>query len=220
MLLILTGAFIDPDIQDYLAGTTFSSFSFDFIPVVKIPYYNYPARILHFNQDIYELNMLGMTSGSALINNYSLLSTLILLIVLNLLFLCVPRCRKKEEETKKYKCIRLTRRNIKRMLRFTLLIRFIIEGYQFIVLSSVSEIHGFFVFAKGNLKSTITSGVLQLFCIIFFVLSICLIYKKRSISGTKAKYLEFFAGLKYKKKAKYYTGINLLRRLIYIPTLI
>ena len=104
MLLLLTGAFLPPDVSDYLAGTTFSAFSFDFVPVMEIPYYGYPARLLDIEQDDLNLRTIGIESGSSLSNNFPFLTLLVLLIVLALINKCIPWVKKRNNPTKTRKC--------------------------------------------------------------------------------------------------------------------
>ena len=65
LLLLLTGAYFPSNISYYLTGVSFSSFSFNFIPVIKSPGPNYLKSWLDFNLNNDYLSDIGLNSGSS-----------------------------------------------------------------------------------------------------------------------------------------------------------
>ena len=89
LLLLLTGSYFPSNIIYYLNGVSFSSFSFNFIPVIKSPGPNYLKSWLDFNLNNDYLSYIGLNSGSSVLNNFSLLTTILIQIGLHLIFILV-----------------------------------------------------------------------------------------------------------------------------------
>ena len=82
-------------VQDYLSNQAFASFSFDFVPVIDVPYVRIPIEELDFEHNDEKLKAIGIESGSSFVNNVGLLISIGVVVLLNVLFCLVPRPRKK-----------------------------------------------------------------------------------------------------------------------------
>jgi len=193
MLLLLTGAFVPNDIVDYLSGMTFSAFSFNFIPIVDIPYYNHFALWLDYEQDDENLEILGVESGSAFTNNFSLLNILLLLVVLAGLNKCIPSDKNNSEPTKTQRCYRYLRTSFDKFACYAVLIRMVIEGMHFILLSSVSETFRLQTHSFARVVSILIAASMILFYFAVISFALYLVFGKLTLVQTIAsRFSEFF----------------------------
>ena len=71
MLLLLTGAYFPKPLTDYLSGLNFTLFSFNFVPVLSLPYNKEAKSWIDYDVDNDYLKTIGLNSGSTLINNFN-----------------------------------------------------------------------------------------------------------------------------------------------------
>jgi hypothetical protein len=137
LLLPLIGAYIPLEVIYFIVGMDFALFSFDFIPYTEAPGISHLALFLNVDQRNEYLQTIGFKSESSLMNNMSILFTIILTILLHgVIYLCYRRV-KDLSDPKWYH--RLTTKTFE---GFTLsvYIRMILEAFLFISISSFSEI--------------------------------------------------------------------------------
>jgi hypothetical protein len=73
LLILLTGAYIPTSIVDYLSSLKATTCSFNFIPFKDIPYLDKLVEFLDSELFFKELDHFGLFSGSAFVNNFSLI---------------------------------------------------------------------------------------------------------------------------------------------------
>ena len=139
LLLLLTGAYFPSNISYYLTGVSFSSFSFNFIPVIKSPGPNYLKSWLDFNLNNDYLSDIGLNSGSSIINNFSLFTTILLQIGLHLVFILVF-FRLLNKWYKKHPKLLNLRKHLHRIFTLSIYIRTLLEANQFLLIWSIYEI--------------------------------------------------------------------------------
>jgi len=145
ILFLLIDTYIASDVRSFIIKQEFALFSFNFIPVIEIPYINYPAEWMEKAQEIEELELLGLESSRTFNNMYSLMCVILTSIVMHLLLRASP-----EFKWKWYKFLRL------KMLEYYMngyYVRLILGANEFMILSSVSEIKQFDL---GNIQGIIS----------------------------------------------------------------
>jgi hypothetical protein len=89
-LLMLVDSFTPEDFIDYLEGTNFVSLNFDFIPLVEVPYVNWPANKLDIELDDVKLNASEINSRSTFVNLFSTIIVLLVVFSIHALLLLLP----------------------------------------------------------------------------------------------------------------------------------
>ena len=92
MLLLLTGAYFPKTLTDFLSGLNFTLFSFNFVPVLSLPYGKEAKSWIDYDVDNNYLKTIGLSSGSTLINNFNTCLIFILIISIHLVFGVFYRC--------------------------------------------------------------------------------------------------------------------------------
>ena len=225
-LLVLTGAYMTPAAKEILIGSEYTSFTFSFIPVLDIPVINIPLKELHFDQEDVNLKKMGLKSGSSLTSNAVFLIIMVILVLLHLLTLLIPRLNQNQNESTMRRTLRQFRTWIDTFMGFTVYVRLYIEVYQYMLLSSISELNTEKTNTTENLISYVLAVLFLLICLLgaLFVYFITkanmqnrILAKDRFIS----RFQETFAGLKATKEAKIYIFISMfLRKLFYISVMI
>jgi hypothetical protein len=137
LLLPLIGAYIPLEIIHFIVGMDFALFSFDFIPFTEAPGISHLASFLNVGQRNEYLETIGLESESSLMNNMSILLTIILTILLHgVIYLCYRRV-KDVSDPKWYH--QLTTKTFE-AFNLSVYIRMILEAFLFISISSFSEI--------------------------------------------------------------------------------
>jgi hypothetical protein len=89
-LLMLIDSSTPNDFNDYLEGTSFVNFNFNFIPTTEVPYLNWPANKMEIELDDRKLNALGINSGSTFVNLFSTIVIVIVVILIHIVLLLLP----------------------------------------------------------------------------------------------------------------------------------
>ena len=161
-LLLLTGAYLPPSVLKILTGNQFTSFSLGSIPVMEIPVLSEPLKILNIEQQDTNLQMMGLNSASSLTSNIMFVISILGLILIHLLTLLIPKCKESLNEDKHMKCCRKFRNSIDSFMGFTVYVRLFVESFQFMLLSSISEMNA--------MRTTTTENMVSLgFAILVFV---------------------------------------------------
>ena len=220
MLLLLTGAYFPKEIVKFLEGMDFTSFSFNFIPTINALKLVSLTSWIDSNLDNEYLQVIGMNSGSAFVNNFSLICTVIFIILIHWFYWVVHRMllKKFTERPILLKIIN----SIMRILTFNIYIRITIEAYQFLVISSAYEINRFNV-ENSSRKVSISIAFLIYFTCIAFIVFIAIetyCWVKSVEMKCHALFKELFEETKSTKLAKCYSLIAMLRKLIFVSFLI
>jgi len=192
------------------------------IPKQEVPLVNKFADWIDFKQTRYKLVIIGVESGSSLSNSISFFFTLVSIICYHLIVISLPKCKPIHDKQKcrtKYQKIKI---ELASLFLLSIYIRTLYETFQFLLLISFSDIeHGRLQDGSPELASFIFSTILVVFCIGFIMWSVYSFYASDSLEKTGPRMSrEFVAGLKETKKARMYSPISLLRRVLFCLWLI
>mmetsp|Transcript_5047 Transcript_5047/g.4840 ORF Transcript_5047/g.4840 Transcript_5047/m.4840 type:complete len:271 (+) Transcript_5047:617-1429(+) len=221
-LFLLTNTGLPQDIIEYIKGNDLFSFSMDFIPFSSSTKTNGVMKNLDKAQKDQSLKNIGLKSQSALINITGLFITMFLLGLLHLISYCLQNNSEAniDPESTRGKINKVV---VKIYEAFTLgvYIRFLLEAFQFILLSSISEIK-FFDLSSSNMIASLTFAfVLFGLTIVFTVFSFRQIFSPLKTGELeRSKLEEFNTGLKDTNFSRVYTPLILLRRYFFIVWLI
>ena len=142
-LLVLTGGYIPPSVKQILIGSLYTSFSFAKIPVIDIPGINVPLKELDIEQENENLELMGLKSGSSFTFNSIYLFVILILLFFHLIALMVSNSEDedKHDEDRKQQCCRRFHNSISGVMGLTIYVRLYIEVLQYMLLSSISEVH-------------------------------------------------------------------------------
>ncbi|CAI2374547.1 unnamed protein product [Moneuplotes crassus] len=221
-LFLLTNTGLPQDIIEYIKGNDLFSFSMDFIPFSSSTKTNGVMKNLDKAQKDQSLKNIGLKSQSALINITGLFITMFLLGLLHLISYCLQSNSEAniDPESTRGKINKVV---VKIYEAFTLgvYIRFLLEAFQFILLSSASEIK-FFDLSNSNMIASLTFAFV-LFCltVVFTVFSFRQVFSPLKTGELeRSKLEEFNTGLKDTNFSRVYTPLILLRRYFFIVWLI
>ena len=147
LLLPMVAEYVSNTVKSLILGTSFAILSFDFIDIDKIRFVNDLTNWMSYPQSDEYLNDLGFRSGSAIINYLPLMATIILIGLIHLLVTCCYSCSKQKKESSK---CRKPSDFLFKMFTFNIYIRLILEGYVFILVSTLTEL------SKTNFETTPT----------------------------------------------------------------
>ncbi|CAI2371785.1 unnamed protein product [Moneuplotes crassus] len=213
LLLLLTKSSLPSDIISYITNNMIFSFNMEFLPIKSNMISEVPLRWMGKTQNSIELEDMGFESGSSFNNNFGFLMILCVIIVLHLILWCFPReenhldndCRNKMVKPSNY---------LWKLFTFCIYIRIFLEAYQFIFISSISELKRLNQFGLQTIVSGLFALFILIFCLIFFVLSLIKVFKEED-KDQNDKLSEFTAGLKASKHSKFYTPLLILRRIMF-----
>ena len=87
VLLPMIGAYMPIDVIDVITGMDFTMFSFDFIPLVKIPFLTQMIDLIDYNQSNSYYQTIGLSSGSSLVNHLGVILVVLILLLVHLAIL-------------------------------------------------------------------------------------------------------------------------------------
>ncbi|CAI2380784.1 unnamed protein product [Moneuplotes crassus] len=218
ILLPLVPEYFSIKVLNFLNGMGFAMLSFDFIQLKDIPFIKTITNWVKYPQTNEYLKDIGMSSGSSLVNYFSLITFIILLIICHICVYLFTKCARKSEHEK---CTKFFNKLFE-FFTFNIYIRIFIQAFVFTMLCIFSEIYSL------NLKTTtmkISSGS----CIVMTIVCLCLlllsfyIYKRSFPEIDNDKYWmckEFFNGVKHGKYSNLYTTIFLILRVMLVALVI
>ena len=100
-------------------------------------------------------------------------------------------------------------------------IRAIIETFQFLLISSISEIYEFNLENKERIISLVVAFVVTLLLLLFDIFSFWISLKIRSTNDSQSNMLnELFRNIKKNRKSRFYTFLLLLRKILIVSLLL
>ena len=225
VLLLLTRAFMPKDVVNFILNTSISMFVFNLTPFQNTSYFNLTEKWFDDDQSDKLLYKIGLTSGSSLINNYSffwlLLWTVIGHLMLYIFSLIIKRVKTEGWLSWFIKGLKWSVIAILKILTFSTYIRIILESFQIMLISSISEIFNLNTSSSSKSYSLISAFLIFAFCWLIIWLILVLIWKmKNSEESRFTKYEELFSGLKENTSSRQFRVLHLLRRFLYISILI
>lgn len=182
MLLLLTKRFIPDDVKYMLVENSFIQFDLSFIPFNKIAVISNLLDMLDIDQDNVYLKMIDVTSGSGINNVIGILISIFILLVVHGIIAVTPKFTPKpEDEHEKCKQVfNLVVTSLRSLFTFTIYIRTLYEGFQFLLLSSFPElIKAEFSDSKLIISYSISSVVFVTLAL-FVILSFYMFYTTRN----------------------------------------
>ena len=218
LLLLLTKSNIPKPIQNYLSGLKATTWSFNLIPFKDIPGLNKIIFYLDFSLQNKDLDIFGIFSGSAIVNNFSFICILLIIGLIQVLFTLISKWFKKANSIIAKKWLA----SAHQFFNYSIYIRLFIEVNQFMLLSCTSEIKGLNTSSLSSIISLLISFVFAFICVCFLFISF-LSWTKYEVSENLPEnypFKEFFNGIALKSSAKLYSTIFLLRRMTLVGLLI
>ena len=220
-LLVLTGGYIPPAVKQILIGSLYTSFSFAKIPVIDIPGINIPLKELHIEQENENIELMGVESGSSFTFNSIYLMVILILVIVHFLSLLISKNEDedKHDEDRKQQCCRKFHNSVAGFMGFTVYVRLFIEILQYMLLSSISEVHARRTSTTQNMISLGFAWFVLTICLLGTIFVIVMIWVKNP--RMFHRFREAFSGLKETRAAKSYILITMfLRKIFYIGIMI
>ena len=218
LLLLLTKSNIPKTIVNYLSGLKSTTWSFNFIPFKDIPGLSKMTSYLDFPLANNNLDYFGVSSGSAFVNNFSLIWVLIIICVFQIIFILIYQLLiRKIQLNKLVKWLQ----KVYQAFVFSIYIRIYFEVNTFLIISSASELNEWNTSSVSNILSLIIALIFYMISIGFIVLSYVFWIKHRNYESMNEQIplKELFNGIKVKSSAKLYSTIFLWRRMIFASLL-
>ena len=204
-----------------MIGSLYTSFSFAKIPVIDIPGINVPLKELHIEQENENIELMGVESGSSFTFNSIYLMVILILVIVHFLSLLISKNEDedKHDEDKKQQCCRKFHNSVAGFMGFTVYVRLFIEILQYMLLSSISEVHARRTSTTQNMISLGFAWFVLTICLLGTIFAIFMIWVKNP--RMFHRFREAFSGLKETRAAKSYILITMfLRKILYIGIMI
>ncbi|CAI2379520.1 unnamed protein product [Moneuplotes crassus] len=223
-LFLLTNANLPTDIKEYIKGNSMFSFTMEFLPFSDSVKKNGLISKFDKEQKHESLQTIGLESQSVIVNNTGFVITLILLLIVHAMISCLPR--KEEEDDEQSSKAKFNKLIKKAYQIFTLgvYIRFILEAFQYLLFSCMSEIKLFNFSRTFRIISTSVAFGVLILTILFFVICIRQALQEPEVivivDSQRSKLDEFNAGLKKKRYVRVYSPMLLFRRYFFVIWLV
>ena len=211
--LLVSGAYVTDRVFKLIVGMSFTLLNFDFIKIEKVKLFEEIYQNLSFDQANDMLSNIEITSGSTYINMSKASLFILFIFVINLIFLPFYIKWKHYEDRNLFKRFGII---LFRFFTFSIYVRYIIEAFIVICLSSFSELYEFNTKHKIETASFIINIVILMLIFIFWGLWIWQICKANPFIKEENQYyfIEYFAGLKDKTICRLYILIFLIQRVL------
>ncbi|CAI2365377.1 unnamed protein product [Moneuplotes crassus] len=218
LLLMLIDEYTPSDINEFLEGTAFVMFNFNFIPTADIPFIDIPIDWLDFGEPGEKIQNLGIESFSTFVNNFSLICAFILVTALHIVLKVIPWFKNKNHPNCVIRNIAIIRDKVIDIIFFVAYARLLLEAHETMVISSALEIREFDSSSASAIISHLISWVFLLLCLIIPTFALYLFYthRNRYDPDKKTPTMEFFEGLKNNKWSRFYSFLLLFRRVLFV----
>jgi cysteine-rich repeat protein len=200
MLILLFQIYIPNKIVEALNSTKYFSLAFEIPFVDKIPFISSTLDYLDFLPPKGHYDIMGVKSGSALVNIFCLSSILWFIWFLHILSYPLKLLGQKKSSGTKPSTWRLVCLKIWKIFTFGVYIRFALQSYQLLVLNSVSGLYNAQASDIPHFISVFSASVIGIFWIMAPLLGLWILLK-RTGKGVE----ELFAGLKKNKHRGFIT---------------
>ena len=224
-MLLLTNAFIPESIKITITGQTFELNPFESISFIDSSKYKRLIDKFNYNVNNPMLNSFNVESASTFYNWFSFLVILVLIAILHIFVYIAQKkilaCREPWRWGILFKFLRFVIIRIFEVLTFGYYIRLVLEINEYMIISSINEIHNF-DYSKTALLISLCFAhfVLLSYLILIIFLIIFSLSSYQIASNHHNKLSEFFSGLKSSKKHRLYVAFLVLRRWIFVAVLI
>ena len=224
-LLLLTRSYIPNGVVNAIIGSKFALFPYYVIPTKSTSLSTQAIKWFDYDQDNSQLSLVGLESGSSLVNNYSFLCTIAMIIFLHIFLYISLRILVVIERKEIWKCflkaLKWPISKVLKILTFGYYIRTILETYQFFLLWGITEINNFNLTTRQFISSFVFAVWLVIWWLAYLGVTMYFIYKtKEEEPRGESKLEEMFNGLKHQRMKRYYMILLLLRRIVFVSLLI
>ena len=221
VLLIVSQIYLPRSVSNIILGNKIMLNPFNYISWNFIKFYHVLIGWFDSVQSNNGLIQIGLESGSALVNNSTLISMFVLFIPVHLLIwllmLIINKRSSIENQGWMIKICKYLATKTFAILTYGFYIRTIIESILVLALSTFSEIFNFNVNDVNKASSFAVCTLIILVIIMFLALSVWLAFRQIQDEDVKIdKYREFYCGLKKTKLWQLYTTVWLCRRLLFV----
>ncbi|CAI2375096.1 unnamed protein product [Moneuplotes crassus] len=222
LLLMLIDDYTPSDINEFLEGMSFIMFNFNFIPAGDIPLVDVPIDWLDFGEPGEKIQNLGVESVSTFVNNFSLIFTLICVIVAHIVLKIIPCFKQKNHPNCVIRNISIIKDKVIDIIFYITYARLLLEAHENMIISSSFEIKEFDTSSASKTISHLISWTFLLLCLIIPTFALYLFYNHRKEYDPEKKTptMEFFAGLRNTKWARFYSFLLLFRRVLFVLVVI
>jgi cysteine-rich repeat protein len=215
MLILLFEIYVPSKIVEALNSTKYFSIAFEIPFVDKIPIISSTLDYLNFVPPNGHYNILGVTSGSTLVNIFCLSGILLFICFLHVLSYPFKLLGQKKTSGTKPSTWRLVCLKIWHIFTFGAYIRFALQSYQLLAVNFISGLYYAQTSDIPHLISVFAASIIGVFWIMIPLFGFWIILK-RTMNGVG----ELFAGLKKNQASRIYQIILILRKLIFIMWMI
>jgi cysteine-rich repeat protein len=215
MLILLFEIDIPSRIVNIFDSTKYLSLSFEISFINEIPFISSTLNYLDFLPPNGHYDILGINSGSALVNIFSLLGILLLILFLHILSYPLKLLGQKKTSGTEPSTWKLVCLKIWKFFTFGAYIRLTLQSYQLLVINSVSGLYNAQKKDISHLISILAASVIGVFWIFAPLLGFLIFYKRMN-----KRVEEIFVGLKKNQMSRIYQIILMLRKLIFIMWMI
>ena len=224
-LILFTGVYFPDGIIEVITGSKILFFPFPSIPFRNFKFQSSLINYFQIDQSNSILERIGVESESTLINIYSFACSLILVVLIHLsiaIVFKVTACLETSICCKLLgKWIRFIISKLFYFLTFGYYIRNFIETFQYMLISSISEVKRLEFNTKSRVLSFAISIILILIWVIFAIFSLIMSCRVNKMHDQQRdKFGELFVGLKQSKTARFYSVSWLIKKLIFVSLLL
>ena len=190
------------------------NFNFNFIPTINSPVGTGLSSVLDNSSNLDYLANLGAPYKSWILNHLSLMTIILFLIIIHLLLLIPKLCIHKV----RFILVVNFYNKVIQILTFSIYVRLVVEAYQAILVSNLTEINNFNKSDTSHRVSLSFAFVIAFSCVVVAASSAIEWYRSRNEETFKNQtyFREIFEGLKDRWIWRWYIFVNLLRRIFFI----
>ncbi|CAI2364508.1 unnamed protein product [Moneuplotes crassus] len=218
LLLMLIDEYTPSDINEFLEGMSFAMINFNFIPAADLPLIDIPLDWLDFGEPAEKVQNLGIESISTIVNNFSLVFTFICVIIAHTVLKIIPWFKNKNHPNCFIRNVSIIREKTIDIIFYIAYARLLLEAHETIVVTSALEIKEFDTSSTAKIISLLICCIFLLLCLIIPTFALYLFYNHRKEYDPEKKTptMEFFAGLRNSKWARFYSFLLLFRRVFFV----
>lgn len=216
LLILLTGAYLSNQVVDYLRYFRFAMMSFKHVPVLK--YLALEEVVTEYfdsnDQTDERLDSVGVYDKTALIVCMPIIVMIVFIAIAHASIAGLNACVKSKHLNTKFSNFI---QRLKKIFAFSVYLRLIMEAYQLLLISSVSEIYRADLNTISQNICFAISVVICTLCVSFLIMSILSIPTK---SDKPSIFRELYKGLKKSKAGRLYPFMCLLKRSLMVILLV
>ena len=198
------------------------TFAFEYPFIHSFEFFNNILDNAEFLQPDERLVELEVKYENTFSNSLTLMINVALILFLHICMLPFAKCTPDEDQNRLLYYSKIVIRKLFELLTFTLYIRLMLQSFQLLLLSSISEIYLCNLSSVTRIFLYTFAIFILLVCIGFMILASVVAFKKstQTFDTDRDQCEELFAGLKLNRLAYFYSVILMARRLFFITLLL